>query len=115
MGVTSNWILQTGKIFILKCFNFYICSNLNTVRQVWQYGKERGAAYFTPARSGVQYLEQTGNRLICPGMSNVLSNGNRGARVTEVDPETQDVVFELELEDAIYQRVYRMSLYPENQ
>lgn len=66
-------------------------------------------------RSGVQYLEQTGNRLICPGMSNVLSNGNRGARVTEVDPETQDVVFELELEDAIYQRVYRMSLYPENQ
>ena len=28
-------------------------------------------------------------------MSNVLSNGNRGARVTEVDPETQDVVFEL--------------------
>ena len=34
---------------------------------------------------------------------------------TEVDPETQDVVFELELEDAIYQRVYRMSLYPENQ
>ena len=59
--------------------------------------------------------EQTGNRLICPGMSNVLSNGNRGARVTEVDPETQDVVFELELEDAIYQRVYRMSLYPENQ
>ena len=29
-------------------------------------------------------------------MSNVLSNGNRGARVTEVDPETQDVVFELE-------------------
>lgn len=86
-----------------------------TVRQVWQYGKERGAAYFTPARSGVQYLEQTGNRLICPGMSNVLSNGNRGARVTEVDPETQEVVFELELEDAIYQRVYRMSLYPENQ
>ena len=48
-------------------------------------------------------------------MSNVLSNGNRGARVTEVDPETQDVVFELKLEDAIYQRVYRMSLYPENQ
>ena len=51
--------------------------------------------------SGVQYLEQTGNRLICPGMSNVLSNGNRGARVTEVDPETQEIVFELELEDAI--------------
>ena len=29
-------------------------------------------------------------------MSNVLSNGNRGARVTEVDPETQEIVFELE-------------------
>ena len=35
-------------------------------------------------------------------MSNVLSNGNRGARVTEVDPETQDVVFERGIEDAIY-------------
>ena len=44
-----------------------------------------------------------------------VSNGNRGARVTEVDPETQEIVFELELEDAIYQRVYRMSLYPDNQ
>ena len=109
-------------VIIIHRKNIYTCGieyevdEVNrTVRQVWQYGKERGAAYFTPARSGVQYLEQTGNRLICPGMSNVLSNGNRGARVTEVDPETQDVVFELELEDAIYQRVYRMSLYPENQ
>lgn len=86
-----------------------------TVRQVWQYGKERGYEYFTPARSGVQYLEQTGNRLICPGMMNTLSNGKVGARVTEVDPKTQNVVFELELEDAIYQRVYRMPLYPDNQ
>lgn len=106
----------TDRKNIYTCGIEYEVDEVNrTVRQVWQYGKERGAAYFTPARSGVQYLEQTGNRLICPGMSNVLSNGNRGARVTEVDPETQDVVFELELEDAIYQRVYRMSLYPENQ
>ena len=44
-----------------------------------------------------------------------MVHGNRGARVTEVDPETQEIVFELELEDAIYQRVYRMSLYPDNQ
>lgn len=116
-GYGRNFKLDfTDRKNIYTCGIEYEVDEVNrTVRQVWQYGKERGAAYFTPARSGVQYLEQTGNRLICPGMSNVLSNGNRGARVTEVDPETQEVVFELELEDAIYQRVYRMSLYPENQ
>ena len=49
-------------------------------------------------------------------MSNVLSNGNRGARVTEVDPETQDVVFELELERCEFTSGFTvLSLYPENQ
>ena len=116
-GYGRNFKLDfTDRKNVYTCGIEYEVDEVNrTVRQVWQYGKERGTAYFTPARSGVQYLEQTGNRLICPGMSNVLSNGNRGARVTEVDPETQEIVFELELEDAIYQRVYRMSLYPDNQ
>ena len=46
---------------IYTCGIEYEVDEVNrTVRQVWQYGKERGAAYFTPARSGVQYLEQNG-------------------------------------------------------
>ena len=48
-------------------------------------------------------------------MSNVLSNGNRGARVTEVDPETQDVVFEFGIGRYDLPAGCSMSLYPENQ
>lgn len=100
---------------IFSCGMEYEIDEQNrTVRQVWQYGKERGLEYFAPARSGIQYLEKTGNRLVCPGMTNTLSNGTQGSRVTEVDPKTQDVVFELELEDGIFHRAYRMPLYPDN-
>lgn len=100
---------------IFSCGMEYEIDEQNrTVRQVWQYGKERGLEYFAPARSGIQYLEKTGNRLVCPGMTNTLSNGKQGSRVTEVDPRTQNVVFELELEDGIFHRAYRMPLYPDN-
>lgn len=87
-----------------------------TVRQVWQYGKDRSECY-SAAISGVQYLDKTGNRLFCPGMGNRLSNGRGGARIIEINPQTQQVVFELELISDIvmvFHRANRISLYPEN-
>ena len=102
------------KDFYSRGVEYEVNEDAHTVRQVWQYGKERGYTYFAPARSGVQYLKQTGNRLIFPGMGNILSNGEIGARITEIDPKTCEVVFEMELENIIFQRVYRMSLYPDN-
>lgn len=97
-----------------RAVEYEVNEEQRTVRQVWQYGKEGGLRFYAPARSGVQYLPQTGNRLFCPGMENILSDGSTGGRVVEIDPETGEVVFELELSYVIFQRARRITLYPDN-
>lgn len=86
-----------------------------TIRQVWQYGKERGRECYSPAISGSQYLPITGNRLFCPGMSNQLTENNTGGRIIEINPQTGEVVFELEIETntcaSAFHRANRMTLY----
>ena len=84
-----------------------------TVRQVWEYGKERGRAFFAPMASSVEYLPKTGNRLIGCADYNVLSGWRQGARVCEIDPTTNEVVFEAELVGGNFHRVLRLPLYPE--
>lgn len=84
-----------------------------TVRQVWQYGKDRPDCY-GPARSSVQYLPQTKHVLFCSAMQNKLSNGSYGAHVIEVDRQTNEVVYELELSSAVFHRAIRIGLYPDN-
>ena len=87
-----------------------------TIRQVWQYGKERGKECYGMAVSAVQYLEKTGNRLFCPGIGNILSDGSLGGRIIEINPETQEVVFEMEISgvaNTLFHRANRISLYPE--
>ena len=90
-----------------------------TIKQVWQYGKERGRACYASAISGVQYLPQTDNRLFCPGQDNQLSENGIGGRIIEINPETNEVVFELEIEtntcSSAFHRANRISLYPENE
>lgn len=86
-----------------------------TIRQVWQYGKERGRACYSPAISGVQYLPETANRLFCPGMSNRLTGSDTGGRIVEINSKTGEVVFELEVEtstcSSAFHRANRMTLY----
>lgn len=83
-----------------------------TVRQVWQYGKDRPDCY-GPARSSVQYLPLTKNVLFSSAMQNKLSNGSYGAHVIEINPSTNKVVYELELSSAVFHRAIRLKLYPE--
>lgn len=88
-----------------------------TIRQVWEYGRERGSSCFSTQVSGVQYLEQTNNRLFCPGINNLLSNGY-GGRVIEINASTGEVVFEVEVQSSgspAFHRANRISLYPENE
>lgn len=87
-----------------------------TIRQIWQYGKERRECYAN-AVSSVQYLEKTGNALFCPGVGNTLSDGGKGARIIEINTKTQEAIFEMEFSASspiIFHRANRMSLYPEN-
>lgn len=83
-----------------------------TVRQVWEYGKDRPECYAL-AMSSVQYLPQTGHVLFCPGVGNKLGNGSYGGRVVEIYPETNEVVYELEIGTSFH-RANRLSLYPDN-
>lgn len=87
-----------------------------TVRQVWQYGLERGRECYGAAMSGVQHLPETNHRLFCPGLTNRLSDGLEGGRVVEIDPRTGEVVFELELAShfaTTFHRASRIPLYPD--
>ncbi|WP_126246706.1 aryl-sulfate sulfotransferase [Chitinophaga rhizosphaerae] len=86
-----------------------------TVQQVWSYGKNRGAAAFSQALSGVQYLKQTGHVMFFPGMGVPTAKGF-GGRVVEVDPATKEVIFEMEItapSGTAFHRVTRLSLYPD--
>lgn len=71
---------------------YVIDESAMTVQQVWQYGQERGNAYFSPIISDVDYLPQTGNRLIMPGIAQV--GDTMGAYVTEVTSPEGEVVFD---------------------
>lgn len=82
-----------------------------TVRQVWEYGRDRADCY-AAAMSSVQYLPETKHILFCPGMGNKLSDGSFGGHVIEVDPLTKEVVFEMEI-GTNFHRATRISLYPE--
>lgn len=62
-----------------------------TIKQVWQYGEERGSHYQSVAISDVDYLPETGNRLIMPGHSTDQFNH---AFMTEVSYPSSQVVFE---------------------
>ncbi|EKN13029.1 hypothetical protein HMPREF1076_03093 [Parabacteroides goldsteinii CL02T12C30] len=100
-----------------RVVEYEIDEKKKTIRQVWQYGKERGRECYSSAISGVQYLPETDNRLFCPGQDNRLSDGTTGGRIIEIDPRTGEVVFELEVNTntcaSAFHRANRISLYPE--
>lgn len=81
-----------------------------TVKQVWSYGSEREDCY-AAAMSSVQYLPGKKHVLFCPGMGNKLSNGTYGGHIIEIDPQTNEIVFEMEI-CTNFHRGTRLSLYP---
>jgi len=60
-----------------------------TIRQIWEYGRSRGEAYYSQIISDVDELSETSNRLIMPGIIN-----NEYAHVTEVTYPGKGVVFD---------------------
>lgn len=73
---------------------YAIDESKRTVKQVWAYGEARGAEYYAPIISDVDYLPKTGNRLIVPG---VIFGPDPRAYVTEVAHPDGRVVFEAKL------------------
>ena len=117
-GYNRNWIpnFNPGVTNYSRIVEYKIDLPNKTVQQVWSYGKERGQHGFSQAVSGVQYLQQTGNVLFCPGMGVQTTIGG-GGRVVEINPKTKEVVFELEItvgSGFAFHRVTRLPIYPEN-
>ncbi|MEZ4994229.1 MAG: aryl-sulfate sulfotransferase [Saprospiraceae bacterium] len=93
-----------------------------TIRQVWEYGRERGLDFFSGVTSDVDVLPKTNNRLITAG--NVrLGKLPPHASMVEVTYPNNEVVFEanLYLKDAMgtgaqewaqFDVVYRGERYP---
>lgn len=66
-----------------------------TVKQVWQYGKERGVQLFSAIVSDVDYLAETGNILITSGF--LTPGRNTKGKIVEVDYRSKEVLFEATL------------------
>lgn len=119
-GLRRNFV-DDGNIFN-RGVEYEIDEQAMTVRQVWQYGKERGRDFQSGIISDVDYLPDTGNRLIMPGIARTPVNR---AYVVEVTYPAGDVVFEARINfrnkfvtnydgwsvDIVY-RSERMPLYP---
>ena len=93
-----------------------------TVKEVWQYGKERGSDFYSPYISDVDYLDENHYIVHSGGIS--YKNGviqNQPAGISESDTLVSDtveiidneVIFEMVLPTNNY-RVEKMSLYDGN-
>ncbi|MGH7564346.1 MAG: aryl-sulfate sulfotransferase [Gemmatimonadota bacterium] len=86
-----------------------------TVRQIWSYGKDGGAATYSRIVSDVDYREEEDHVFFSPGAVDL--GGNYG-KVVEVDHGTGQVLFEATITPpapsfVTFHRTERLSLYPE--
>lgn len=86
-----------------------------TVKQIWEYGKERGAATFSHIVSDVDFLSAENHVIFSPG---AVNNATNYAKVVELDYATQNVLFEATItpQTSFYgitlHRTERLNLYP---
>lgn len=116
-GYNRNWIPNAiASVNYSRVVEYKVDETNKTVQEVWSYGKSRGNQVFSEALSGVQYLSKTGHILFCPGMGVPTAKG-RGGRIMEIDPTTNEVIFETEITapgTTAFHRITRMPLYPDN-
>ncbi|MCB0707123.1 MAG: aryl-sulfate sulfotransferase [Saprospiraceae bacterium] len=86
-----------------------------TIKQVWQYGKERGLETWSRAASDVDFLPETNTVLFLPGYDVPNSYGQKGGKIIELDYGTNEVIYEVELNnpDITYFQSERLTLYAE--
>ncbi len=87
-----------------------------TIKQVWQYGKERGEETYSRIVSDVDYLPTEDHVIVTPGAIGNSSNGT--GKSIEVDYATGDVIFEATITPPqtvviiTMHRTERLPLYP---
>jgi len=83
----------TGAELYSRAVEYEIDEVNMTIKQVWQYGKERGIQTYSRIQSDVDYLPGKNNMLVVPGW-NVDNGGKFGGKVIEVNYSTREVLFE---------------------
>jgi len=97
-----------------RAVEYEINSTNKTVKQIWQYGKERGAATFSHIVSDVDYIAAGNHVIFSPG---AVNNATNYGKVVEVDYATKDVLFEATITPPqtfygiTFHRTERLSLY----
>lgn len=89
-GDTRNY--STSELYS-RAVEYKIDEENMTVKQVWQYGKERGIETYSRIQSDVDFLPNMNNVLFIPGW-NVDNGGKVGGKVVEVNYTSKEVVFE---------------------
>ena len=108
MGQHSLNILENGNLLIFdngisrnfqkaptysRAVEYEIDDEKKTIKQVWEYGKDRQLDMFSPITSDVDILPKTGNRLITAGNVRLGSLAPHGKLVELTYPDNK-VVFE---------------------
>lgn len=100
-----------------RAVEYSIDEEAMTIRQIWQYGKERGNSTYSPIVSDVDYLPQKNNVLFSSGRCDFDEQNMRGGRIVELNYTTQEVVFEAFVQggyfDLQFHRTERLEIYPQ--
>ena len=98
-----------------RAVEFEINTSDKTVKQIWEYGKNRGASTFSHIVSDVQFFNADDHVIFSPGaINNIKSCG----KVIEMDYATQNILFEATLVPPsaysyiTFHRTERLNLYP---
>jgi arylsulfate sulfotransferase len=121
-----NLLFRGQQAGFSRAVEYRVDEEARTVRQVWEYGADRGTDYYSSIISDVDTLPRTGNRLVTSGSIRDSSNGPH-AYVTEITYPAGKTIFEARIGfrdahsnhkaggwgnmDIVY-RAERMPLYP---
>ncbi len=98
-----------------RAVEYDINATNKTVKQIWEYGKERGASTFAHIVSDVDFLSNVNHVIFSPGAVNGATNYGK---VVEIDYATKDVLFEATITPPksfygiTFHRTERLTLYP---
>ncbi len=75
-----------------RAVEYEIDETNKTIKQVWQYGKERGEETYARIVSKVSYVPGNNSILFTPGSS--VSGGSAAGKVIEINYDSKEVIFE---------------------
>ena len=105
----------SGGVQYSRAAEYKINAANKTVKQIWDYGKERGAAAFAHIVSDVDFLANVNHVIFSPG---AVNNTTNYGKVIELDYATKEVFFEATLTPPktffgiTFHRTERLTLYP---